>query len=90
MNNKILIISDDSEALQAYGKALRPRSESSQTLEATSDDTRDVNGACFDITTASNGSVGVETMEKSLQTDKPFVTAIIDVKRIYAHNIWAC
>ncbi|MBF0383255.1 MAG: response regulator [Magnetococcales bacterium] len=82
-NNRILVLDDDKELLAAYRSILQPtKSKKSSLLAAFAEtdeqpkDSRPV----FEVTTATQGEEGVAFVKKSLDDNRPFAVAFIDIR----------
>ncbi len=81
-NNRVLVLDDDKELLEVYRDILEPQSEISSHLQAFAeeDDTAKATQTAFEVVTASQGEEGVELVRQSLERNRPFAMAFVDIR----------
>jgi adenylate cyclase len=84
-NNNILVLDDDLELLAAYRNILQPKKrERSRKLaafaELDEDDQDNKEKLVFNVTAASQGEQGVELVRDSIEKNRHFAVAIIDIR----------
>ena len=87
-NNRIIVIDDDPEIWEAYRAILVPSQTEEQfkagkkidEMFTEPDETSSIKPVDFEVTFASQGQEGFQLVEKSLQEEKPFAIAFVDVR----------
>jgi len=77
MNRRILVIDDDINLLNLYQDILSPDVGADFSTESV--DSKNNNSGSFEVTTASHGQAGYELVKLSIERNKPFTVAFIDM-----------
>ena len=80
MNKRVLFIDDDLNLLNLYQIILSPDVENISPNEPAGSNTK--GNKPFEVTTAPHGQAGYELVKKSIESNKPFAVAFIDMRML--------
>jgi len=80
VNKRVLVIDDDKNLLSIYRYVLVPKWEKVSTTGSIN--AKPVDSKCFEVTTATHGQAGYELVKKSIENNKPFAAAFIDMRML--------
>ena len=80
MNRRVLVIDDDLNLLNLYQEILSSNEGTGFPMESV--DSKTNNFGSFEVTTASHGQAGYELVKQSMESNKPFVVAFIDMRML--------
>jgi len=80
MNRRVLVIDDDLNLLNLYQEILSSNEGTGFPMESV--DSKTNNFGSFEVTTASHGQAGYELVKQSMESNKPFAVAFIDMRML--------